>query len=155
MAWDIRCQLKPVDELRLKIFGKRHSSKGFFDMLSIAIQISWGTLELHSCLNGNEPNWWLRKSFVDAFPRSSVPGSSCMSPEICTCLMLRFVVVRYILSSVWVRLSLFPQLSIIRHMGLCIFSLSILLVMIEIIYTLSYYHNQIGSMNYHPLFRVR
>ena len=25
----------------------------------------------------------------------------------------------------------------------------------EIIYTLSYYHNQIGSMNYYPLFRVR
>ena len=29
------------------------------------------------------------------------------------------------------------------------------LVMIERIYTLSYYHHQIGSMNYHPLFRVR
>ena len=28
------------------------------------------------------------------------------------------------------------------------------LVMIEGIYTLSYYHHQIGSMNYHPLFRV-
>ena len=27
--------------------------------------------------------------------------------------------------------------------------------MIERIYTLSYYHNQIGSMNYYPLFRVR
>ena len=63
--------------------------------------------------------------------------------------------VRYILSSVWVRLSKFSQLSIIQYMGLCIFSLPISLVMIEMIYTLSYYHHQIGSMNYYPLFRAR
>ena len=63
--------------------------------------------------------------------------------------------VRYILSSVWVRLSIFSQLSIIQYMGLCVFSLPISLVMIERIYTLSYYHHQIGSMNYCPLFRVR
>ena len=30
--------------------------------------------------------------------------------------------VRYILSSVWVRLSIFSQLSIIQYMGLCVFS---------------------------------
>ena len=59
------------------------------------------------------------------------------------------------LSSVWVRLSIFSQLSIIWYMGLCVFSLPISTVMIEIIYTLSYYHHQIGSMNYYPLFRVR
>ena len=65
--------------------------------------------------------------------------------------------VRYILSSVWVRLSIFSPLSIIQYMGLCVFSLPISLVIIEIIYihTLSYYHHQIGSMNYYPLFRVR
>ena len=63
--------------------------------------------------------------------------------------------VRYILSSVWVRLSMFSQLSIIQYMGLCVFSLPISLVMIERIYTLSYHHHQIGSMNYYPLFRVR
>ena len=63
--------------------------------------------------------------------------------------------VRYILSSVWVRLSIFSQLSIIQYMGLCVFSWLISLVMIERIYTLSYYHHQIGSMNYCPLFRVR
>ena len=63
--------------------------------------------------------------------------------------------VRYILSSVWVRLSIFSQLSIIQYMGLCVFSLPISLVMIETIYTLSYYHHQIGSMNYYPLFRAR
>ena len=63
--------------------------------------------------------------------------------------------VGYILSSVWVRLSIFSQLSIIRYMGLCVFSLHISLVMVERIYTLSYYHHQIRSMNFYPLFRVR
>ena len=63
--------------------------------------------------------------------------------------------VRYSLSSVWERLSIFSQVSIIRYMGLCVFSLPISLVMIERIYTLSYYHHQIGSMSYYPLFRVR
>ena len=65
--------------------------------------------------------------------------------------------VRYNLSSVWVRLSIFSQLSIIQYVGLCVFSLPISFMMIERIYlyTLSYYHHQIGSMNYHPLFRVR
>ena len=62
--------------------------------------------------------------------------------------------VRYILSRVWVRLSpglsIFSQLSIIQYMGLCVFSLPISLVMIGRIYTLSYYHNQIGSMNCYP-----
>ena len=61
----------------------------------------------------------------------------------------------YILSSVWVRLNIFSQLSIAHHMGLCGFSLPISLMMAEQIYTLSYYHHQIGSMNYYPLFRVR
>ena len=63
--------------------------------------------------------------------------------------------VRYILSSVWVRLSIFSQLFIIQYVGLCVFSLPISLVMIEIIYILSYYHHQIERMNYYPLFRVR
>ena len=54
--------------------------------------------------------------------------------------------VRYILSRV--RLSIFSQLSIIQYMGLCVFSLPISLVMIGRIYTLSYYHNQIGSMGH-------
>ena len=62
--------------------------------------------------------------------------------------------VRYSLSSVWVRLSIFPQLSSIQYMGMRVFSLPISLVMIEKIYTLSYYHNRTGSKNYYPLFRV-
>ena len=51
-----------------------------------------------------------------------------------------------------------PVFSVIHHtkyMELCVFSLPISLVKIERIYTLSYYHHQIGSMNYYPLFRVR
>ena len=58
--------------------------------------------------------------------------------------------VRNILYRVWVRLSIFSPLSIIQYMGLCVFSLPISLVMIGRIYTLSYYHNQIGSMNCYP-----
>ena len=42
--------------------------------------------------------------------------------------------VRYGLSSVWVRLSIWSQLSIIQFVGLCVFSLPISFVMIEIIY---------------------
>ena len=44
--------------------------------------------------------------------------------------------VRYILSSVWVRLSIFAPLSIIQYVGLYVFSLPIALVMIERIYIL-------------------
>ena len=44
--------------------------------------------------------------------------------------------VRYILSSVWVRLSIFSPLSIIQYVGLYVFSLPIFLVMIERIYIL-------------------
>ena len=44
--------------------------------------------------------------------------------------------VRYILSSVWVRLSIFSQISIIQYVGLCVLSLPISLVMIERIYIL-------------------
>ena len=63
--------------------------------------------------------------------------------------------VRYILLSVWARLSMFSQLFIIQYMGLCVFSLPISLVMIERIYKLSYSHHRIGSVNYYPLLRVR
>ena len=44
--------------------------------------------------------------------------------------------VRYILSRVWVRLSIFPLSSIIQYVGLCVSSLPISLGMIEIIYIL-------------------
>ena len=40
------------------------------------------------------------------------------------------------LSSVWVRLSIFSQLSIIQYVGLCVFSLPISFVMVERIYIL-------------------
>ena len=44
--------------------------------------------------------------------------------------------VRYNLSSVWVRLSIFSQLSNLQYVGLCVFSLPISFVMIERIYIL-------------------
>ena len=44
--------------------------------------------------------------------------------------------VRYNLSSVWVRFSIFSQLSIIQYVGLFVFSLPISFVMTEIIYML-------------------
>ena len=44
--------------------------------------------------------------------------------------------VRYILSSVWVRLSIFSQFSFIQYVGLCVFSWPISLVMIGKIYIL-------------------
>ena len=44
--------------------------------------------------------------------------------------------VRYILSSVWVRLSILSRLSIIQYVGPCVFSLPISLLMIERIYIL-------------------
>ena len=51
-------------------------------------------------------------------------------------------------------------LSIIQYVGLYVFNLPISVVMIERIYIYfvllsSYYHHQIGSMNYYPLLRVR
>ena len=44
--------------------------------------------------------------------------------------------IRYSLSSVWVRLGIFSQLSITKHVGLCVSSWPISLVMIERIYIL-------------------
>ena len=44
--------------------------------------------------------------------------------------------VRYNLSTVWVRLSIFSQLSIIQYVGMCVFSWPISFVMIERIYIL-------------------
>ena len=58
------------------------------------------------------------------------------------------MLVRYMLPSVCLRLRLFSQLSLIQYMGLCIFSLPNSPVMIVRMCTLSYYHNQIGSMNH-------
>ena len=46
------------------------------------------------------------------------------------------MLVRYILSSVWLRLSIFSPLSIIQYVGLYVFSLPISLAMIERIYIL-------------------
>ena len=61
---------------------------------------------------------------------------------------------------VWVRLSIFSQLSIIYDIRGCVFSvypfpLWWLREYMYTVYTLSCYHHQIGCMSYYPLFRVR
>ena len=60
--------------------------------------------------------------------------------------------VRYILSSVWVRWSIFSPLSIIQYVGAVCFQFTHFSCDDwENILTLSYYNHQIGSMNYYPL----
>ena len=54
----------------------------------------------------------------------------------------------YMLPSVCLRLRRFSQLSFIRYMGLCVFSLPNSPVMILRMCTLSYFHHQTGSMNH-------
>ena len=66
--------------------------------------------------------------------------------------------VRYNLSSMLVRLSIVSQLSVIHYTvcgSVCFQFTHFLCVDWDNIYTLSYYHHQLGSMNYYPLFRVR
>ena len=58
------------------------------------------------------------------------------------------MLVRYMLPSVHLRLRQFSQLSFIQYVGLCIFSLPNSPVMIVRMCTLSYYHNQTGSINH-------
>ena len=65
------------------------------------------------------------------------------------------MLVRYMLPRVCIRLRQFSQLSFIRCMGRCVFSLPNSSVVTVRMCSLSYYHHQIGSMNHKPLFRVR
>ena len=58
------------------------------------------------------------------------------------------MLVRYMMSSVCLRLRQFSQLSFIQYMGLCVFSLPNSPVMTVRMCTLSYYHHQTGSMNH-------
>ena len=60
-----------------------------------------------------------------------------------------------ILSSVWVRLRIISPLSIIQCGAVCFQFTHFSCDDWENIHNLSYYHHQIGSMSYHPLFRVR
>ena len=64
--------------------------------------------------------------------------------------------VRYILSSVWVSLSIFSPVIHYTICGAVCFQFTHFSCDDwENIYTLSYYYHQTGSMNYYPLFRVR
>ena len=63
--------------------------------------------------------------------------------------------VRYNLSSVWVRLSIFFVIHYTICRAVCFQFTHFLRDDWDNIHTLFYYHHQIGSMNYFPLFRVR
>ena len=64
--------------------------------------------------------------------------------------------VRYILSSVRVRLSIFsPVIHYTIYGAVCFQFTNFSYDDWDNRYTLSYYHHQMGSMNYYPLFRVR
>ena len=85
------------------------------------------------------------KSEVSTYPiviiffRGCVPEMFVTSYSVTYCIYVPGkpgMPVRYILSSVWVRLSIFYPLSIIRYVGLYVFSLHISVVMIERIYIL-------------------
>ena len=63
--------------------------------------------------------------------------------------------VRYNLLSVWVRLSIFSVIHYTICGAVCFQFTHFICDDWDNIYTLSYYHHQIWSMNYYPLFRVR
>ena len=85
--------------------------------------------------------WWVQivgfvlacrsYSFVCTLPHLIIIIVQTLSEDI----ELKTMPVRYNLSSVWITLSIFSQLSI-QYMGLCVFSLPISFVMIERIYIL-------------------
>ena len=79
-------------------------------------------------------------------------------PMLATCWTI-IMPLRYILSSVWIRLSIFSQLSImqsiIQYVGLCDFSLPLPLWWLREYIYFVLLSSPIGSMNYYPLLRVR
>ena len=102
------------------------------------------SLLTHICVT--RPHW-VNKQFMcylSRFSASRELAGTFQLPEhkgtIRTPNIIHKMPVRYILSSVWVRLSIFSQLSIIQsiiqYVGLCVFSLPTPLVMIERIYIL-------------------
>ena len=141
----------------MKHFKYRNPMLGFMKFFWL---LERSTIELQRvcCTGAPHVRFQSTTSLWDQFPyiiRTNKPASGC---NVTSSFHEWFPIkmpVRYILSSVWVRLSMFSELSIIQYMGPCVLTLPIPLAMIEIIYTLSYYHHQIGSINCYPLFSVR
>ena len=73
-------------------------------------------------------------------------------PFVCALHHLIIIIVKTYRRTLNLQIGIFSQVSFIQNMGLCVFRLPISLVMIESIYTLSYYHHQ---MDHYPLFMVR
>ena len=65
------------------------------------------------------------------------------------------MLVRYILSSVWVRYSIYSQLSIVQYMRLCVFSLTISPVLIERIYLYCVLWSSNRKYELLPIYRAR
>ena len=86
-------------------------------MMSANSRIHFGLQIVFVCLYITPSHYYHRASFIWTHWTNKMP-------------------VRYSLSSVWVRLSIFSQLSIIKYVGLCVFSLPIPFLMIERIYIL-------------------
>ena len=103
----------------------------------------WSSGSEESCLL--RQRWWSRIIMIPTFMMNISIPIMCMYSHL---IHTHKMPARYILSSVWMRLSIFSQLSITQCMGLFVFSLPIqfTLVMIERIHTLSYHHHQIGSV---------
>ena len=115
-----------------------------------------------NCIIAITKQMYLKASQIARFmgPTWDPPGS-CRPPDGSHVGPINFTIrdwtskmlVRYILSSVRLRLSQFFQLSFMEYTGLCVFSLTY--DHCENTCTLSYYHHQIGSMSHLSLYRVR
>ena len=96
------------------------------------------------CMNYNWNRFWKTHSYFTEFRQKVSAFEIAMQVSISLSLLCKIIwrhwnykmPVRYILSSVWVRLSIFSPLSIIQYVGLYVFSLPISVVMIERIYIL-------------------
>ena len=105
----------------------------------LAISYSWKTGILFSLLMHSL--WLVQIVGYDLACRSNsfVVHCTISSSSLCKLLWRQWtykVHVIYILSSLWVRISIFSQLSVIQYVGLCVSSLPIPLMMIEKMYIL-------------------
>ena len=105
-------------------------------MMSVNSRIRFGLQIVFVCLNITPPHYHHCANFIWRHWTYKIPA-------------------RYSLSSVWVRFSIFSVIHYTICGAVCFQFTHFLRDDWENIHTLSYYHQQIGSMTYYPLFRVR
>ena len=131
--------------------------------------ISWGWLFIHESpkFKGYQPQ--LQRHYFNATQEQKIQGGNLCAPQCSRVRKLYYSLsttiwrhwthkmpVKYSLSSVWVREGIFSRLIHYKTHGAVCFQLTHFPCDDwENIYTLSYYHHRIGSMNYYPLFGVR